>query len=123
MLLLADLTNAVNNLLDLLNWLQEINNIETLFLDIIYLVNNNKSLITYFLLGFSIFIIILPKLISLIILDKIDINLLYLNLLILLIKILILLSITLASNININLLLVFTSDNSNIRDIELLFLL
>ena len=104
---LVDLTNTANNILSKINLLLEINNIKILFLDFVLLVKNSKYLITLFVPGFSIFAIILPKLIFLIILDNNIINLLYLDLMIYLIKIISILYLSLSLNLNINIPLVF----------------
>ena len=52
LLLLSDLTNAIYNTLSLLNLLLEINNIQILFLDIILLIKNSKSLLISLILEF-----------------------------------------------------------------------
>ena len=52
LLLLSDLTNAMNNTLSLFDLLLEINNIQILFLDIILLIKNSISLIISLILEF-----------------------------------------------------------------------
>ena len=101
----------------------KINDIKILFLNIILPVENNKSIFTLFILVYLNLIIILHKILYIFILDKMNINTLYLDLIVLKIKLLILLLVLSKPDISINLTLVLVLNNLYLIDIDILLLL